>query len=92
MRIRWDAEKLGFEKLTIKNETFKAFLITSDNAKYYNSPVFGSILKYVQHNPRECKIKDGQNRVIFIVNNIGTVEMAAALLKEILKIKSLQMQ
>jgi len=92
VRIRWDAEKLGFEKLTIKNETFKAFLITSDNAKYYNSPVFGSILKYVQHNPRECKIKDGQNRVIFIVNNIGTVEMAAALLKEILKIKSLQMQ
>ncbi len=92
VRIRWDAEKLGFEKLTIKNETFKAFLISSDNEKYYNSPVFGSILKYVQQNPRQCKIKDGQNRVIFIVSNIGTVEMVTGLLKEILKLKSLQMQ
>ena len=92
VRIRWDAEKLGFEKITIKNEIFKAYLIASDNSKYYNSMVFGSIIKYVQGNPRECKIKEGQNRVIFIVNNIGSVEMATALLKGILNLKSLQMQ
>lgn len=92
VRIRWDAEKLGFEKLNIKNHVFKAFLLSSENAKYYNSPIFGSILKFVQQNPRICKIKDGQNRVIFIVNNIDSVQKVSVLLKEILKIKSLQMQ
>ena len=92
VRLRWDAEKLGFEKLIIKNETLKAYLISSENEQYYNSPVFGSILKFVQLHPRLCKIKDAKNRVIFIVNNISTVDSASELLKEILKLKSLQMQ
>ena len=92
VRLRWDAEKLGFEKLTIKNEILKAFLISSDNEQYYNSPIFGSILKYAQQHPRLCKIKDGKSRVIFIVNTIDSVDKATELLKEILNLKSLQMQ
>ena len=92
VRLRWDAEKLGFEKLTIKNETLKAFLISSDNEQYYNSAIFGSILKFVQQHPRICKIKDGKNRVIFIVTMIDSLDRASELLKEILKLKSLQMQ
>ncbi|MCK5471339.1 MAG: transcription-repair coupling factor [Cyclobacteriaceae bacterium] len=92
VRLRWDAEKLGFEKLSIKNETFKAFLISSENERYYNSPVFGSILKFVQQHSNICKIKDGKNRVIFIVTNINSLDKARHLLKEILKLKSLQMQ
>jgi transcription-repair coupling factor (superfamily II helicase) len=90
--MRWDAEKLGIEKLTIKNQTLKAYLMTSDNVEYYNSPVFGSILKFVQRFPRTCKIKDAKTRVILIIENIDSVDRAAAFLKEILEIKSLQMQ
>ena len=92
VRLRWDAEKLGFEKLTIKNEILKAFLISSDNEQYYNSPIFGSILKFAQQHPRLCKIKDGKSRVIFIVTAIDSVDKATELLKEILNLKSLQMQ
>lgn len=92
VRLRWDAEKLGFEKLTIKNETLKAFLISSDNEQYYNSTVFSRILKFVQQYPRLCKIKEGKNRVILIVENVDSINKATKLLKEILKIKSLQMQ
>lgn len=92
VRIRWDAEKLGIEKLTIKSQTLKGFLMTSDNEEYYNSTVFGSILKYVQQFPRTSKIRDGKTRVILITENVDSVDKAGALLKEILEIKSLQMQ
>jgi len=92
VRLRWGAEKLGFEKLIIKNDVLKAYLISSENEQYYKSSVFGCILKFVQQHPKLCKIKDGKNRVIFIVNNVDSVDAAAGLLKEILKIKSLQMQ
>ena len=53
---------------------------------------FGSILKFVQQYPRVCKIKDGKTRVILIVESIDSVDKAINFLKEILKIKSLQMQ
>jgi transcription-repair coupling factor (superfamily II helicase) len=92
VRIRWDAEKLGIEKLSVKNEVLKAYLISSGNESYYNSPEFGSILKYVQKYPKACKIKDGSNRVVLIIANISSIEHLADLLKEILEIKSLQMQ
>jgi transcription-repair coupling factor (superfamily II helicase) len=92
VRLRWNAKKLGFEKLTVKNSTLKAFLLSADKEQYYNSPVFGSILKFVQQQPKNCKLKDGKNRVIFIVNNIDSVDKATWLLKEVLKLKSLQMQ
>jgi len=92
VRVRWNAEKLGFEKLLIKNNSLKAYLMSSDNEQYYNSSVFGCILKYVQLHPSNCKIKDGSSRVILIVNNVGTIDRASELLEEILKIKSLQMQ
>jgi transcription-repair coupling factor (superfamily II helicase) len=87
VRMRWDAEKLGIEKLTIKNQTLKAYLMTSDNAEYYNSPVFGSILQFVQKFPGTCKIKDGKSRVILIIEDIDSVDRAAAFLKDILEIK-----
>ena len=82
----------GFEKLMLKNGTLKAYLMSSDNEQYYNSPIFGSILGYVQQHPRKCKIKDGKNRVILIVQEIENVNEASELLSELLKIKSLQMQ
>jgi transcription-repair coupling factor (superfamily II helicase) len=92
VRIRWSAEKLGFEKLIIKNNSLKAYLISSDNEQYYNSSIFGCILNFVQQFPVRCKIKDGKNRVILIVKDIGTVDDASAILNDILKLKSLQMQ
>ncbi len=92
VRIRWYAEKSGIEKLTVKNSVLKAYLLSSDNSAYYNSAVFGNILKYVQANPRTCKIKDGKTRVILIVENMNTVNHVARFLKELMEIKSLQMQ
>ena len=92
VRVRWDAEKLGIEKLTVKNQILKGYLPSSDNAEYYNSDVFGNILKYVQQFPRRCKIKDGKTRVILIVENMNSVDQVALLLKELVEIKSLQMQ
>jgi len=92
VRLRWNAEKLGIEKLTIKSQVLKAFLMSSDNQEYYNSNVFGSILKYVQQFPRSTKIKDGKTRVILIAENIDSVDKASQFLNDILEIKSLQMQ
>lgn len=92
VRIRWHAEKLGIEKLTIKNTVLKAYLLSSDNKEYYNSGAFGNILRYVQLNPRISKIKDGKTRVILIVENMNSVDHVRDFLKGLMEIKSLQMQ
>lgn len=79
VRLRWLGEKLGFEKLSLKNERLRAYL-TSNNEAYFKSEVFGKILAYIQQHPRQCKIKDQAGKAMMVIENIKHVDQAIELL------------
>ena len=92
VKIRWMAERLGIEKLVIKSQNLKAYLLNSDNAAYYNSAQFSGILDYVKRFPTISKIQDGKTSVILNVEGIENIYQVEAVFGEMLKIKSLPMQ
>ncbi len=79
VRLRWLGEKLGFEKLSLKNERLRAYF-TSNKDSYFKSEVFGKILAYIQLNPRQCKIKDQAGKAMMVIENIKHVDQAIELL------------
>ena len=79
VRLRWLGEMLGFEKLTLKNDTLRAYF-TSGNDKYFSSEVFGKILSYVQKHPRQFKMKDSAGKAMLVIQQIKTVDTAIELL------------
>jgi transcription-repair coupling factor (superfamily II helicase) len=79
VRLRWLAEKLGFEKLSLKNERLRAYFV-SNNDRYFSSDVFGKILGYVQQHPRQCKIKDQAGKAMLVIEQIQHVDTAIELL------------
>ncbi len=79
VRLRWLGEMLGFEKLTLKNDTLRAYF-TSGNDKYFSSEVFGKILSYVQKHPRQFKMKDSAGKAMLVIQQIKTVDSAIELL------------
>lgn len=79
VRLRWLGEKLGFEKLSLKNERLRAYFITTNDA-YFSSDVFGQILAFVQKNSKQCKMKDSGGKAMLIVENIKSVDLAIDLL------------
>lgn len=81
VRLRWLGERLGFEKVSLKNEKMKAYFV-SNNDKYFSSDVFGQILAFVQKNPRRCKIKDSAGKAMLIMESVGTVDAAIDLLNQ----------
>jgi len=83
VKIRWKAEKLGFEKVIIKNNTIKGHFLSSDNTDFYNSEEFGKILSYIQGYPKTCKLKETKNRLIFIQNEISSIEKAVDVFNKI---------
>ena len=83
VELRWLAEKLGFEKLVLRNQVIKAFFIPQDKEAYYTGPVFGKVLKYVQSNPRNCKLREVKKKLILTLDDIQTVEMAIETLSQI---------
>jgi len=85
IHLRWYCEKLGIEKLVLKNGLFKAYFISHENDKFYNSDIFGKILSFVKRNSKICRLKDAKKRVILIINDINSIEKALNLTAEMLE-------
>ena len=80
VRLRWQAERLGFEKVMLKNELMKCYFVPSDNEKYFQSSIFSNVIKYVQANPRKCQMREYKKRLILTIEEVSTVDMAIELL------------
>jgi transcription-repair coupling factor (superfamily II helicase) len=82
VRLRWLAEKLGFEKISIKNESLKCYFLPSDNERYFQSPAFGKVLGYVQTHPKKCQMKEYKTRLILRIDEVLTIHDSIDILKE----------
>lgn len=75
-RLRWEAEKLGFEKVVLKSGSMKCYFLSSDNTEYFNSDIFGSILSFVQRNQRRTKMKDFKGKLILSIDEVPSITEA----------------
>lgn len=81
VRLRWLGEKLGFEKMSLKNEKLKATFI-SGNDEYFKSEIFGGILHFVQVHPKRCRMKETGSKLSLTLDNVLSVEAAIQSLTE----------
>ncbi len=82
VRLRWQAEELGIEKLVLKASQMKCYLLPSSKESYYTSAIFGNVMKFVQQHSKTCKIKEHKNRLILSIDQVLHIQKAQHLLKE----------
>ncbi|MDF2156565.1 transcription-repair coupling factor [Algoriphagus sp. CAU 1675] len=85
VRLRWKAEKLGIEKLVLKNGQMKCYLLPSTRDDFYSSPVFQQIMRSAQFHSKYFKIKEHKNRLILTVSEVSTISKAQNWLKIMLE-------
>lgn len=78
VRLRWCCERLGFEKISLKNDRAKATFVARDD--YFKSEVFGRVIAFIQAQPKRCRLRDTVGRPSLIIDNIQSVEEALGLL------------
>ncbi len=83
VRLRWIAEKLGFEKITLKTGSMKSYFVSGENEKYYKSDIFGGILQYIQQNSRQCRLKELKDKLVLIFDDIPSISQAKKILADI---------
>jgi transcription-repair coupling factor (superfamily II helicase) len=83
IRLRWLAMEIGFEKLFLKNNRMVGYFIPKQDSPYYQSESFTKVLKYVQQNPRLCKMKETNGKLTLSFENIRSVDAAIEALKPI---------
>lgn len=83
IRLRWVARDLGLEKIVLKNNMLTAYFVSDQSSAYYNSDAFSTIISYVQNHPRQCRMKETNGKLILILSNIKTVNVAMNVLEDI---------
>ena len=81
--IRQLGQKLGFEKIIIKNGVLIAFFISNPLSQYYKSDVFSRILENVTVNPKLFELKQNDNRLRIFSRNIDSLSKALSILKKL---------
>jgi len=76
VKLRWVAEKVGFEKLSIKSGSMKCHFGATANKAYFNGAIFGKILDYVQKNPKSCSLKEVKDKLILNIDKSNSVKNA----------------
>ena len=82
VKLRWEAERLGMGKLTLKNDTMKGYF-NSENDEYFKSDTFGKIIQYLQKNPQRTRLKDHKQKPIIIFAEVITIQQAISILSTI---------
>ncbi len=83
MRLRWLAIGLGMEKIILKNKKMICHFVPDQQSQFYQTPVFGKILQFIQTNQKICKMKEGENRLTLTFDHIKTIIEAKQILEGI---------
>lgn len=83
VKIRQLGQKLGFDKIIIKNGVMIAFFISNPLSLYYRSEIFSKILENISMNPKVFELKQNDNRLRIFVRNVDSIHAAYSILKKL---------
>jgi transcription-repair coupling factor (superfamily II helicase) len=83
LRLKWIASPLGIERIILKNNKMRCYLIQNKDSLYYKSETFGKILEHVSKIPFGCSIKHTSEYLIIEFLDIKNSEAAKNALSKI---------
>jgi len=81
VRLRRAAVELGMEKIILKHNKMVCQFISNPQSAYYQSPVFGKVLQFVQTHQQMCRMKEGNNRLSLTFDKVKSVKKAKEVLE-----------
>ena len=81
IRLRWLAREAGFEKVVLLNKRMTGYFIQDQESPYYQTDMFTRILRFVQANPKRCRMKEARDKLSMTFLNVNSVFDGLELLK-----------
>ena len=74
IRLKWKAQKLGFEKIVIKKSKMLCYFIFDKNNNFFESLVFKNIMRDIQKF-ENCELRE-KNKLYLVFEKIGSIDQA----------------
>lgn len=79
--LRRVGKRLGCEKVTLKQGSMNMQFVSNQNSPFYQSQVFGRIIRFVMANARRCNFKDVRGHRLIHVAGVDSVSAAVDLMR-----------
>ena len=83
VRLRWEAIRLGMERVKVKNGLMIVHFVGEENSPFYKSDVFMELLRRVTQSPDRFVLKQHNNRLAMTVRKVEDVENAWKTLQQL---------
>lgn len=70
VRCRWRAVEIGFEKMTLKQDTLRCYFINRPDSPYFESELFKRVLAYLQSGTNKARLKQAGKNFLLVVENM----------------------
>ncbi len=74
VRCRWRAVEIGFEKMTLKQDTLRCYFINRPDSPYFESELFKRVLSYLQSGTNKARLKQAGKNFLLVVENMKDME------------------
>jgi transcription-repair coupling factor (superfamily II helicase) len=74
VRCRWLAVQMGFEKMTLKDNTLRCYFINRPDSPYFESVLFKKLLAYLQTGTNKARLKQAGKMFLLVVDQIQGME------------------
>jgi transcription-repair coupling factor (superfamily II helicase) len=74
VRCRWLAVQLGFEKMSLKDNTLRCYFINRPDSPYFESGLFKNVLAYLQTGTNKARLKQAGKMFLLVVDDVKTME------------------
>ena len=85
VRLRWEAVRLGMERVKVKNGLMIVHFVGDAASPFYKSEVFSELLRRVTRRPDKFVLKQHNNRLAMTVRGITDIAGAWEILKSLYK-------
>ncbi len=70
VRCRWLAVGIGFEKMTLKENTLRCYFINRPDSPYFESDLFKNVLEYLQKGTNKARLKQAGKMFLLVVDDV----------------------
>ena len=84
IRLKKLGERLSFEKIILKNNKMIGYFVSNQESAFYQTDLFGSILKFLQKNQAWCEMKERNGKLSLSFTDVKSIDKALHKLQKVI--------
>lgn len=81
LKMQWFGKKMGFEKISFKNQTLRGYFVSNKESAYFDSEQFHKILQFAQNHGANCNLKEVRGTLRISISQVDSLQHALRILE-----------